>query len=203
MRTTLVPVLAWTAAGVALLLVVLTTWPAADEGHEHSSGNATTSVTAEQRARADALIAGTKRELRRYADVAAAEAASYRWIGDGAGAGSYRHYVNAAALRDPVVLDPAHVESLVYRNEPGGGLTLVSAMYILPPGTTMAEVPDVAGELSRWHEHTDLCWRADGTIAGTVGPVGCPSGSTALGTPPMLHVWTVDNPAGPFAGIDP
>jgi hypothetical protein len=38
-----------------------------------------------------------------------------------------------------------------------------------------------------------------------MGPFAtCPLGSIDLSAPPMLHVWIVDNPGGPFAvDIDP
>ena len=34
-------------------------------------------------------------------------------------------------------------------------------MYILNPGKSMATVPDLAGELTTWHDHENLCF--DGT----------------------------------------
>jgi hypothetical protein len=192
------------AMGAALVAVAAVAVGLAPS-HSHSAGghdHAGAELTAEQRARAEALIAGTATALRDYTDVAAAEAAGYRWIGDGAEPGGYRHYVHGGRLTDPVVLDPAQVESLVYRTRPDGGAELVSAMYILPPGRGMTDVPDVAGELTAWHDHTNLCWRRDRTLAGTVGGSGCPSGSRALPTPPMLHVWVVPHVDGPFAGIE-
>jgi hypothetical protein len=159
-------------------------------------------VTPEQQERAAALIDGTKAGIARYADVAVAEASGYHWIGDGAGAGQFRHYVQPMYLLDPDILDPHEAESLVYRTEADGSLTLVSAMYILPPGSTLADAPDVAGDLAPWHDHTDLCWAKDGTLSSTTGSGTCPDGSPPRATPPMLHVWIVDNPDGPFAGID-
>ncbi|MCU1439613.1 MAG: hypothetical protein JWP85_610 [Rhodoglobus sp.] len=173
-------------------------------GHGHGAGQSGAEATAtpEQQERAAALIDGTKAAIARYADVSVAEAAGYHWIGDGAEAGRYRHYVQPLFLLDPDVLDPHEAESLVYRTEGDGSLTLVSAMYILPPGSTLADAPDVAGELAPWHDHTDLCWARDGTLSSTTDTGTCPDGSTARATPPMLHVWIVDNPNGPFAGID-
>jgi hypothetical protein len=144
------------------------------------------------------LISSTTTALAAYADVSAAEAAGYRWIGDGTTGGHYRHYVQPSYLLDDDVLDSAHVESLVYQWEADGSQRLVSAMYILPPGDTIADAPAVG----TWHVHTNLCWSRDGTIAGTNDSGACPAGSYNSVTPPMLHVWVVDNPLGPFAAID-
>jgi hypothetical protein len=66
----------------------------------------------------------------------------------------------------------------------------------------MADVPEIAGELTRWHDHRNLCWIGN-RLAGVLGPDGqCPPGSTLIITPPMLHVWMVPHPCGPFAGIE-
>jgi hypothetical protein len=113
--------------------------------------------------------------------------------------GDYRHYVRGDYLIDDSELDPDRIESLVYRVE-GDSLQLVSGMYILNPGTT--DPPDVAGPLASWHTHTNLCFDAHGSIAGTNDSGSCPSGSFNVGTPPMLHVWVVPNPDGPFAAVD-
>jgi hypothetical protein len=169
---------------------------------DHGHGEGPALGTPQQEERGAALIAATKAEIPVYSNVSVAEEAGYRWIGDGAREGEYRHYVQPLFLIDPDVLDPAEAESLVYRTEADGTLTLVSAMYILPPGSTLADAPDVAGDLAPWHDHTDLCWARDGTLSSTTETGTCPDGSPPRPTPPMLHVWIVDNPEGPFAGID-
>jgi hypothetical protein len=169
--------------------------------HGHGDGSPA-AVTPADEERAEQLIAATSAGISGYADAAAAEAAGYRWIGDGADAGQFRHFVQPIFLLDPDILDPNEAESLVYRTEADGSLTLVSAMYILPPGSTLDDAPDVAGDLARWHDHTDLCWSSDGTLSSTDPEGLCPDGSAPRATPPMLHVWIVDNPEGPFAGID-
>jgi len=163
----------------------------AHDGAAH--GSATPLTAPEQQ-----LIAATTAALAPFADVTAAEAAGYRWIGDGTTGGQYRHYVQPSYLLDDDVLDAQHVESLVYETQPDGALRLVSGMYILPPGDTIADAPTVG----TWHIHTNLCWGRDGTIAGTNDTGACPAGSFNTVTPPMLHVWVVDSPAGPFAAID-
>lgn len=158
-------------------------------------------VTAAQRARAAKLIADTERSLVRFRTVAAAEAAGYRSIGDAIT--GFEHFVNASYLANPTVVDPHEPESLVFEVEPDGARTLASAMYILPPGKTMADVPDIAGAMTQWHDHQNLCWDASGTrLAGILGNGRCTPGGTFRATPPMLHVWVVPNECGPFAGIE-
>jgi hypothetical protein len=148
------------------------------------------------------MVAATAAAIARYADPSDAVSAGYVWIGDGQPAGGFRHFVNAQYLVDGAVLDPARIESLVYRTAANGSLELVSGMYILRPGATTADVPDVAGDLAVWHQHTDLCFTRDGLISGVTGSGACPPGSINADTPPMLHVWIVDNPDGPFAAIE-
>ncbi len=106
-------------------------------------------------------------------------------------------------MSDGAELDPTRIESLVFENTAEGPM-LVSAMYILETGTTMAEVPEVAGDLTAWHDHQNLCWDESGTRLAGVSADGktCrPAGELRV-TPPMLHVWLSDNACGPFAGIE-
>jgi hypothetical protein len=132
-----------------------------------------------------------------------AQAAGYVWIGDGRRPGGFQHYVNPSFLADGHVLDPERIESLVFENTTDGP-TLVSAMYILERGATMADVPDVAGDLTVWHDHQNLCWDETGTrLAGiSTDGVTCRPGGELRGTAPMLHVWLTDQSCGPFAGIE-
>jgi hypothetical protein len=157
--------------------------------------------TDDQLAAARQLVADTEAALAAYPDVAAAEAAEYVSIGDARS--GVEHFINHEHLRDEGVLDPNEVESLVYRVAADGGRELISAMYILPPGSTMDDVPDVAGNLTAWHGHDNLCWDPGGTrIAGIVVNGRCRPGGTQGNGMPMLHVWVVPNDCGPFAGTD-
>jgi hypothetical protein len=95
------------------------------------------------------------------------------------------------------VLDLNRPERLMYISAPGRPI-LAGAMFVMP--TTGGPLPRVAGGLAQWHQHLDLCYLPNGTIAGTSGyGQPCPDGSATRPTPPMLHVWIVSNPAGPFA----
>jgi hypothetical protein len=74
-------------------------------------------------------------------------------------------------------------------------------MYLLPFGTTMEDVPDIAGSLTQWHDHQDLCW--DGAlVVGRLEADGTCARGAFRATQPMLHVWVQDHPCGPFAGIE-
>ncbi len=77
---------------------------------------------------------------------------------------------------------------------------VVSGMYILNTGKTMANVPALAGPLTTWHDHQNLCF--SGTqLVGIAVDGKCAKG-VLTPTPPMLHVWLVAHPCGPFAGIE-
>jgi hypothetical protein len=158
-------------------------------------------VTTEQRAAAQLLIDRTRYAMTPFPTVESVQAAGYGWIGDGGGNG-YEHWVNWGYLGDGHELDPARIESIVVQRMPDGTKRVASAMYILELGKTMDQVPDIAGELTKWHDHRNLCWRGS-SLAGVLGPDGqCPPGSELRVTPPMLHVWMVAHPCGPFAGIE-
>jgi hypothetical protein len=171
------------------------------EAYDHGTERAIDGVTPEQQAAADELVDATGASLPQWADTAEAEADGFVSIGDGRRSG-YEHFINAAYLADPDILDPEHPESLVYEIAPDGTKTLASAMYILPPGSTMDDVPDVGGSLTVWHDHQNLCWNDTGQIAGVLVDGTCRPGGVLRVSPPMLHVWVVENPCGPFAGID-
>jgi hypothetical protein len=76
----------------------------------------------------------------------------------------------------------------------------VSGMYILSLGKTMADVPYIAGSLTTWHDHDNLCF--SGTQLVDIADNGVCEQGSLVNTPPMLHVWVEANPCGPFAAID-
>lgn len=158
-------------------------------------------LTDAQKLAAATLIRDTRAALVKFADTAAVEAAGFASIGDGRT--GFEHFVNRGYLANATILDPNEPESLVFKVNPDGTKTLASAMYILPPGKTMADVPEIAGELTTWHDHQNLCWDASGIrLAGILVNGQCRPGGTFRPTPPMLHVWVTDHPCGPFAGIE-
>ncbi|MDQ4067988.1 MAG: hypothetical protein M3203_00680, partial [Actinomycetota bacterium] len=148
------------------------------------------------------LIQATRASVKaKFPDPGALVAAGYRSIGDGL-VTSYDHFIKPEYLVDGRELDPERVESIVLERTPAGW-RVASAMYILEVGKTMADVPDVAGELTVWHDHQNLCWDLSGLrLAGVLVNGRCFPGGTLRPTPPMLHVWLSDHPCGPFAGIE-
>jgi hypothetical protein len=163
----------------------------------------TPGVTPEEQARAENMIAVTLTDLPRYADTAAAEADGFRSIGDGVT--GYEHYINWEYLSDGKVLDADHPESLVYRHE-GGKKTLVSAMFMLEPGKTLDDVPELGGPLTQWHIHDDLCF-TDDPVQPRVAAVTSVGGSCRAPLKkfepvPMIHVWIVPHQCGPFAALE-
>jgi hypothetical protein len=161
-------------------------------------------VSPEQQARAEALLTANVEQLPRFADTAAARAAGYTPIGD-AGTG-VEHYINWSLLADGRQLDAAYPESLVYRVGPGSARTLEAAMYVMEPGATLDNVPDVGGPLIQFHVHNDLCWRGSGdtytVIPARAVPAPCPAGFERKLLEPMMHVWIVPHPCGPFAALE-
>lgn len=156
-------------------------------------------VTPEQQARAENLVAASLTHLPKYADPATAEAAGFRSIRDGST--GYEHYVNRAFMSDGQVLDPDRPESLVYQNV-GGRKQLVAAMYMAEPGTTLDTTPELGGALTQWHIHDNLCFGPNGSVAGITNADGTCAPPLVKPEPvPMIHVWIVPNPCGPFAAL--
>jgi len=153
--------------------------------------------------RADKLIQTTIKDLKRFHTPAQAYAAGYRSIGDRITGDE--HYVNWSYANDGHILDPLRPESVVYEVQ-NGKQVAVAAMYGMPFGSTFADVPDVGGPLTQWHVHADLCLTNNPeqrVVAGLVGLQGaCPPGTSKAGNTPMLHVWAIPNPCGPFAALE-
>jgi hypothetical protein len=161
---------------------------------------------AEQHA-AEQLVRETLKDLPRYATEQAAYNAGFRSIGDGFTGDE--HMVNWSYLSDNHVLDPMYPESLVY-NTHNGTPTLEAAMFMLSLGQRFSDVPRLfAGPLTQWHIHNNLCFRDLGgnpdqkMVAGlTDGQGSCPTGEEKSVPVPMIHVWIVRNPCGPFAALE-
>jgi hypothetical protein len=161
-------------------------------------------VTPQQEAEAEALVTANIQALPRFADPDVAYAAGYRSAGD-SGTG-VEHYINWNLINDGRNLDAQYPESLVYKVERGSGRTLEAAMYVLEPPATLDTVPPLGGPLVQYHVHNDLCWSGeDGAFtvfAAEPLPAPCPAGSHRRLLEPMLHVWIVGNPCGPFAALE-
>ena len=182
------------------------------DGHAHGTETSTEGpiisvddprLTEEQQERAEELIDETRTALAEFPDEASLLAVGYVSIGDGRRDGSFEHFVNHTYLADTRELDAGAIESVVTQRQSDGTKRVMSAMYIFPPGSTMDDVPDVAGELSIWHDHQNLCWDPSGQrLAGILVNGECRPGGVLRATAPMLHVWLEDTPCGPFSGIE-
>ena len=160
-------------------------------------------VTPEQQAAAENLIAISLWRLPQWSDPKVAEAAGFHSIGDGFT--GYEHLIQWDWINDNYVLDPDHPESLVYRVDGDGTRTLEAAMYMLPQGETLDTVPELGGKLTQWHIHDNLCFTPGEApkVRGVTGVgQGCPPGLTKLDPVPMIHVWIVPHPCGPFAALE-
>jgi hypothetical protein len=155
--------------------------------------------TAAQAAAADRLAVETVAAARRYADIAAARAAGYRAsLGE---TGWDVHLENDAYGRDGRVLDPRRPEQLVYAVH-GGRATLLGVVYVMERAGVPGPAP--GGPVTGWHAH-NVCVTAIPPGFGVVSPFGgCPAFGVQMTVPEMMHVWTVDNPRGPYAdALDP
>jgi hypothetical protein len=163
----------------------------------------TPGVTPAEQKRAQDLIKATIIDLKRFETPAEAYAAGYRSIGDRITGDE--HYVNWSYSNDGHILDPMRPESVVYEDR-NGAQRAVAAMYSLPFGSRFTDAPDVGGALTQWHVHANLCLsdNAQQRVVSGLTSIGgtCPPGSAKLGNTPMLHVWVVPNPCGPFAALE-
>jgi hypothetical protein len=197
-----------------------TTGGGMDHGHEHDHGGGAVpphpytgqlpvdlsgvpGVTLEEQLRAEQLVTDTVLALPKYRDPAVAYADGYRTVGDSVT--GYEHYVNWPLEHDGRILDADHPESLVYRVD-GAKRTLVAAMYVLEPGYTLDNVPDIGGPLTQFHVHQDLCYSGEPNAwivaAFAMPPQPCPAGTLRMAPLPMIHTWIVGTPCGPFAPLE-
>lgn len=162
--------------------------------HTHDASECRPSAA--QQAAADKLIADTRAATARFSILAAATAAGYRPVTPPGLA--VVHYVDPVYMDDGHELDPTRPESLVYVNTTHGPV-LAGAMYIANQDDS--NPPQVGGCLTQWHTHLDLCFSmATQQVVDSTGADGtCPAGEVHYVPPPMLHVWLVDVPGGPFA----
>ena len=161
-------------------------------------------VTLQQQAYAENLVAATVRDLPQWADLDAVAAAGFHSIGDAAT--GHEHFIQWDWIDDDVWLDPDYPESLVFEPQPDGTKQLVSAMFMLPSGYPLDDVPDWGGDLMQWHVHGDLCFTDDPVapqVAGLKPIDGTCNPPLVDGTlAPMIHVWIRPHECGPFAALD-
>lgn len=166
-----------------------------DLGHRMQTPDCTTPPTATQVLGAVQYVQQTTAAVAEYRDLSAAVAAGYVPVTDTAY--PVVHYVKISYMTQKYVMDPDHVQSLVYAFTPYGPV-LVAAMYLMPSAADKGPMP--YGCLVQWHAHTNLCMSS--TTHEYVGFSPCPSGTFNYPTPVMTHVWQVPVAGGPLA-LDP
>ena len=156
-------------------------------------------VTPQQQAAAENLLSATIVALPQFADPAAVEGMGFVSIGDGFL--GHEHYLNAANMNDGRILDPSRPESLVFDTSTTPK-KLVAAMYMLNPGDTLDDVPELGGALTQWHVHDNLCFTGPRVTGLTDADGQCPPGSGKGTAVPMIHVWITPHRCGPFAALE-
>ncbi|MCC5950553.1 MAG: S-layer homology domain-containing protein [Acidimicrobiia bacterium] len=174
-------------------------WPV--PAHDHHAHHCHDPITPQQQAAADQLVEDVTEYLEEnLATVNDAIAAGYVMIAPPFG-GAGAHWLNVEYFTDGIVLDPARPESLMYASDG----TVEGAMFLMEsvgdPG------PMIGGCLTVWHSHDNLCYTAPPAEGGSVigftdMGAGCWPPSMLRVTPEMLHVWVIDHPGGPFAGLE-
>ncbi|HKW72602.1 MAG TPA: hypothetical protein VJQ08_07230 [Candidatus Dormibacteraeota bacterium] len=201
----------WTllSAGLPVLIVLSTSvvwiadlaFPNAAHAHAGAVLQSTNLVpTPEQQAAASRLYEETAVAIAPYRDWRSAWAAGYR--PNGSTTLPSTHWLNNAYVRSGYVMDPHHPQGLVYANTHHGPV-LLGAMFQMPKLGEFG--PDPGGPLTAWHAHQNICFTPFGLEFSLMTPYAqCPFGAIDISAAPMLHVWIVGNPQGPFAvDIDP
>jgi hypothetical protein len=193
---------AWHYTGPALpaqeVSVLTTVFDETEKGHAMQTPFCDKAPTAAQLHSALQLVQTTSAAVAPFKDINVAKADGYFPITDP----HYPvvHYLNPGYMNNKDVLDPDHVQSLVYAFTPYGPV-LAAAMYLMPSRGEQGPMP--GGCLTQWHAHTNLCVGGrSGTISGFQNQGTCAPGETPLLTPEMMHVWQVPVPGGPLT-MDP
>ncbi|HEX6567685.1 MAG TPA: hypothetical protein VF015_00895, partial [Acidimicrobiales bacterium] len=126
-----------------------------DPGHADPTDSFPDDWTPEQVAFAQKLIDDTEAALERYRNPGILPLLGYTWILDGTQPDGYQHWVNLGWFGDGHRLDPAYPESLVFRNSEDGPV-LEAAMYLLPWGYNLSNIPEDVAWLPGWHVHDNL-----------------------------------------------
>jgi hypothetical protein len=70
-------------------------------------------------------------------------------------------------------------------------------------GLPLEDVPNIGGKLMQWHTHENLCYNAQGKVAGLTNAAGeCAPGLVKPEPTPMIHVWIEPHKCGPFAALE-
>ena len=169
--------------------------PSVDE-HHHGGGEGEPSrePTEAERAAAGRLVSDTRAAMAAsYEDPQVARRAGYvQFMPYAFGEIPAAHFFNVEAIQDGRDLDPEHPESLIYLRRADGELTLLGVMFI-----SGDRGDPIGGPLTQWHTHPEGCM-VRAAIVPRLATGDCPRGGRPI-VAQMLHVWTVENPDGPFA----
>jgi hypothetical protein len=144
-----------------------------------------------QKAMARKIIADTRAAVKAQNRDTVAGLISQGFFSIGDGITGTTHYTKVQLRTDQYNVDPQRVEEFAVQNG-----RVVAAMYVLSPGMTMDNVPDIAGSWTMWHSHV-LAWQGNNPNTQAYYKL---FGPYSRQEPPMFHVWLVPNDCGPFAG---
>src|SRR5256885_1209411 len=172
--------------------------------HAHVGSAASRQPTAAELEAATKLIVETRAAVGKYADLKAAVAAGYKPMEPP----DFQivHYVNPGYMVDADILNPNHVQSLIYYNGKDG-TRLIGAMFIMP--RRGMDGPQVGGPLTVWHQHSNICFDNTTGMAGGVAHSAffdhnekrgtCPRGRPQKNHPPVVPVGVHGKPERTFA----
>jgi len=158
-------------------------------------------VKAEDRARADAIVAAAKRAMARYPSVADAERDGFKKFLPGVPLPTEHFTKDAWALEAWTGrFDAEHPTSLIYERH-GDVLRLVGVMYTASKNASEQQLDaDVPLSIARWHRHVRICQPAPGGardprfgLRGTISDANACAAAGGRWVPQvfgwMVHVW--------------
>ena len=174
-----------------------------DDGSPYLKLNQMPGVSLEEQREAETLLRETRLVAKQYSDIDKMKALGYKQL-EPFPVNGYLHYIKVELVKDEYILDPQRPESLLYAVDLfTEEHKLVAIMYMLGAEWVDKPLPSIGGELIPWHTHSDVCATItpeDGVNAlmSVDGSEDCTIGSK-VHVHPMMHVWVVPHPCGPFA----
>jgi hypothetical protein len=170
-------------------------WKATAPGEAFQTPTCTFPPTNAQNAAASGLVNTTDAAVAKYRDINVAKADGYVPITTP----QYVlvHYIKYSNMGADKVLDPNHIQMLLYSRRPNGQMVLAAAVYAMPRLGQSGPMP--GGCRTQWYVQTNLCMTSARIYAG-FSP--CPAGTMVVPTTHLLRVWQVPVPGGQLA-VDP
>ncbi|HZH39528.1 MAG TPA: hypothetical protein VFD85_00880 [Gemmatimonadales bacterium] len=183
----------------------------------HMSMTPTWPLAAGDSARAQAIVDQVRSSLGKYRDVRVAMADGFKEFLPNVKHQKVYHFTSwRHAVTARFSFDPASPTSLLYKEDSGGGMTLVGVMYTESPGASLAELNRrVPLSIAHWHEHVNWClpprdqpsrWRDSSggkPVFGPLGPIATQASCDSAGGRffPRVFGWMVHVNA--FSSDDP